>query len=177
MNRAYFLVPAALLLGFGVYHHLDHDGRQKAEATRTAQLTAAKVAEDNRRLMLKRQADEQMRQATEQRLAHERERREAKRRDFETAMAKLAAENQAATNECEKLAREVSVAEQQLADLGRRRETEERAIFDLAKQVELGRISRRKADLESQRALQMVTARLDAVTSPARPDAIRPRTP
>ena len=162
MNRPYLLVPGALLLAFGTYHHFEGATRERAEQVRAAQIAADKAADEARKLELKDQVEERNRQLAKERASEERARLEKKNRDFETALAQLATDTATHTTEIERLAHEAEAAEARIAALRAETEKAERAAFDLAKLVEERRIERRNAELEIQRAVKMVAARLDS---------------
>jgi chromosome segregation ATPase len=180
MKRSYLIVPGILLGAFGLYHQYDDIGRQAAAEKQATKLAADKLADDAKKARVKVEVDTRNQQLTEERAQAECNRIDKKRRDFEAAIAQLAAETTAHAAEVQKLEGEAATTAQHLADLHAAMAKSERANSDLAKLVEERRIERRNADLEIQRAVRLLATRLDTLTLAGGGNgavSIAPRTP
>ncbi|HET7534819.1 MAG TPA: hypothetical protein VFJ90_00095 [Candidatus Didemnitutus sp.] len=168
MNKYYLIAPAALLLAFlftpsvGYFSaQKEIEARLEAENKRKADVAAAEAA---RKAEIERKAtlDAQKRQA--ERDAEEAAKIAKKEKDYADAMNKLKDETNGYVADTDKLVKENAELEVQLAALRNQKEKANRETFELAKQVELAKVSRRNAELEIQRMVEMVGTKAGAST-------------
>ena len=168
MNKYYLIAPVALLLAFLFTPSVGYFSAQKqiaakveAEANRKAE---QKAAEDARKAEIEKKAtaDAQKRQA--ERDAEDLAKLQKKEKDYADAMNKLKEETAGYSADTDKLVKENAELEIQLGNLRNQKEKTNRETFELAKQVELAKISRRNAELEIQRMIEMVGNKVGAST-------------
>lgn len=160
MNRCYVIVPGALLSAFVLFEQDFAHRRKEEERAQALATAAAQQAADAARAERERLAAEEARKRGEERERTERERADKKRRDHDALIASLRTHADQRTAEADTLSGELAELTTQLADLRSRRERSEHEVFELARRVELQRIDRRSAELETQRATTLLATRL-----------------
>ncbi len=75
---------------------------------------------------------------------------------YQDAMAKLKSDTDGFNAEGDRFARDGAELELKLSEARQLREKTNRDIFEISKQVELAKISRRKSEIEIQRMVEMV---------------------
>lgn len=168
MNKYYLIAPVALLLAFlftpGVGYfsaqkeitaRLDAENKRKEEAA---------VAEAKRKAEIERKANEDAQKRQKERDAEEKAKADKKEKDYADALNKLKEETAGYVADTDKLVKENAELEIQLGNLRNQKEKTNREVFELAKQVELAKISRRNAELEIQRMIEMVGTKAGAST-------------
>lgn len=162
----YALLPAVLLLAFLFTPGVGYFSAQKQFAARdqgrAMEVSRQKAAEDARRAEIQKRAEEDAIERQKEREQQERLKEEKKQRDYEDAISKLKEDVAAYSSESDTFAKEYADLEVKLVQLRDRKEAEDRATFELAKQVELGKIERRTAEMEIQRMVGMVSGRLSS---------------
>ena len=160
MNKSYIIVPVILLALFGFLYN----GALKemtAKETALAEAKAKIAADDAKRkaeVEARAQADADKRSA--ERAAADKAKEEKKQRDYDDAMRKLKDEASDYSTQSDKFAKEAADLEIQISQSRNDREKLNRETLDLSKQVELAKISRRNAELEIQRMIDMVGKKL-----------------
>jgi pyruvate/2-oxoglutarate dehydrogenase complex dihydrolipoamide acyltransferase (E2) component len=169
MNKYYFIIPVGLLIGFiFVYRGTVKDIQIREETIKAA--AAAKAAtEDAQRQEIEKKAEEDARAQAEKRAAEEKAKQEKKDNDYKNAMAQLKGEADGYSAEADKLAKESAELELDLTKSRSLRDKDTSEAFDLTKQVELAKISRRNAELEIQRLIEMVATRAASSSLTAMP--------
>ncbi|MDP2138309.1 MAG: hypothetical protein Q8J74_10700 [Candidatus Didemnitutus sp.] len=162
MNKFYLIVPFVLLGAFVVFYKGALKEMEAKELRKQQQLAQVQAADDARRVELERRASEDARKRQEQRDAEERAKEEKKERDYQDMMAQLSSETSGYVVEADAFQREINALEVQLGEMRTSKEKTNNEVFELAKQVELAKISRRNAELEIQRMVDMVAQRLGA---------------
>jgi 16S rRNA G1207 methylase RsmC len=148
MNKFYIIVPVVLLGAFLFFYQgalKTMDAKAKAKQEEAAR---KKDEEDRRRAELDKKASEDARRRQEERETEERKKTEKKEKDYADTMKQL-----------KKEAQELEV---QLANLRSQKEKANTEAFALAKEVENAKITRRNAELEIQRMVDMVAQRVGA---------------
>ncbi|MBI2517394.1 MAG: hypothetical protein HYV95_10835 [Opitutae bacterium] len=164
MNKYYLIVPAVLLGTFLFFYNGALKEMAAKEATKTAEKAAIKAAEDKRKAEIEAKASADAKRRQEERDAEERARAEKKEKDYLDAMKKLKDEADNYSAESDKLAKEAADLDIQLGSLRTQKEKSTREVFELAKQVELAKVSRRNAEIEIQRMVEMLGTKAGAST-------------
>ncbi len=120
----------------------------------------------------KKEADEKRAKEEAERLAREDAARKQQERDAEAKAkederiakqakvdAEIKADTDAARAETERFANEAKALEAELERTRKEIDQQTRATFDLAKQVEMAKVARRNAELETQRMVEMISHR------------------
>ena len=156
MNKYYFIVPTVLLVGFiFVYRGAVNDMEVK-EARIKAAVEAKKVEEDAHRKEIEAKAQEDAIKRQQENEAAERAKVEKKEKKYQDDMALLKKETDGYNAECDRYTKDSAELDRKLADARQLKERTTREVFDLAKQVELAKVSRRNAEIEVQRMVEMV---------------------
>ena len=168
----YLVVPGTLLALFLVFyfsHQKEAHAREEARKVAVAQKQAEEAA--------KKKAAEDL--AKEQALKTQREREEEirkKEEDRRIKQEKVDKEIRDETNEflaeVAKYEKEAKALQEELTRLEREKDRLGREAFDMAKQVELGEVARRTAEIESERMVAMIAERaqrsaMAAIPAPA----------
>lgn len=164
MNKYYLIVPAVLLGTFLFFYNGALKEMAAKEAAKTAEKAAIKAADDKRKAEIEAKATADAKRRQEERDAEERARAEKKEKDYLDAMKKLKDESDNYSAESDKLAKEGADLEIQLSSLRTQKEKSTREVFELAKQVELAKVSRRTAEIEIQRMVEMLGTKAGAST-------------
>lgn len=174
----YLIIPGILLTVFLVFyfsHQKEATAREEARSTALAK----KIADEK---ALKEKAEQQAREDAAKKQA-EREAEEKKKEDERRAKQAAADkqirdETNQARAEADKAHKELQQLEIALDKLRKDKDRLTREAFDLAKQVELAKVARRNAELESQRMVEMISRRAadsSLVRPPMIPAAPAPR--
>jgi hypothetical protein len=156
MNKYYFIIPVVLLAGFVVvYRGAVHDMEVKETRMRDA-VAATKAAEEKHRKEIEAKAQEDALKRQKENEAAEKAKLEKREKDYSDAMAKLKADTDAFNAEGDRFAKDGADLELKLSEARQLREKTNRDIFEISKQVELAKISRRKSEIEIQRMVEMV---------------------
>jgi hypothetical protein len=164
----YVISVGSMLAIFLVFYLSETKKHDERERQRAVEVAAKKKAEDERKAGIEAAARADAEKRANQRLADE-AKKEADR------VAKWAAEGQRIKDATDKAnadadvsAKKAAQLELELSTLRTEKEKLNREAFELAKQVELGKIKRRTAELEIQRITAMISAKA-AQSSLARP--------
>lgn len=175
MNKFYIIVPVVLLGVFLFFYNGALKEMAAREEQKKAQVAEAKAAEDARRADIERKAAEDARKRQAEREADERAKEAKKVKDYEDAMKQLKDEADRYAAEADGFQKETNALELQLNDLRSTKEKTNREVFELIKQVELAKVSRRNAELEIQRMVDMVAQKLGASSFAAMPPPPAPK--
>jgi hypothetical protein len=155
----YIAVPVIFLAIFTVYymaHSKETQERDRIRAEVAARKTAEEKAEKDR---IEQQAREDAARKAAERTAEE-QRKEQDRRAKQAAIDKgIQDEIAAAKAEAARFAKEVAALESELDRLRKERDRFSRETFELAKQVELAKVTRRNAELDALRMVEMISRR------------------
>lgn len=169
MNKFYFIIPAVLMVGF-IFLFRGADAEMVAkEMKHKADIKAAQETEEKTRKEkeLISQIDAEKRQ--QERLKEEAAKAAKKEKDYNDAMAKLKKETDGYAADVTRLSKEAADLEIALLNGRIARDKLNRESFELSKQVELAKISRRSAELEIQRLIEMVGSKAAASSLAAMP--------
>lgn len=171
MNKSYIIVPAILLAIFGFLYKGALTEMEKKEKDRQAQI-AKKTAEEKQRkdeVEAKATADAQKRQ--QEREAQDRAKEEKKIKEYQDIMKSLKDEADKYAAESSNLAKEITALELQISQARTDKEKLNKETFELAKRVEQTKISRRTAEIEIQRMIEIVGKKLNdsSITAPPPP--------
>lgn len=169
MNKFYFIVPGALLLGFLFVYNGAMKEMTEKENRKQAEIAAIKAEDDRRRADLDRKATEDAQRRQAEREAEEKAKADKREKDYTDAMTLLKNEADKYASEADAAAAEAAKLEIELANLRTQREKTNREAFELSKQVETAKIARRTAELEIQRMVDMVAQRIGASSFAAMP--------
>lgn len=159
MNKIYYIIPVVLLGAFLFVYRDATREMDKKEKARQEQIAAAKAVEEAHRKELDQKAEEEAKARQEQRDRELMEKEAKARKDYEDVMNSLKKETAEYNSDAEKYAKESAALEKKLSDMRSMREKLNKDNFDLTRQVELARISRRNAELEIQRTYEIVAKR------------------
>jgi FtsZ-interacting cell division protein ZipA len=155
----YLIFPGAMLVAFLVFH-----AGYKKQAEAHERVLLAKMADEKAELDRKKKDAEA--KAREDAAKRQRERDDEEHKKEQDKAARQAKDDQMVRDQIAEFTRKagaarelVSKLETELAGLRQEKEKATRENFDLAKQVEVSRIARRDAEMEIQRATEMLTRR------------------
>jgi hypothetical protein len=161
MTKFYVILPAILLIVFGVYYtKVAKPEMVAAEVAKEKRIADERAAEDAHRKEVEAKAQEDARKAQEVRDQKEKERQEKAQKDKDEQDRKVQEETAKWTDEAAKLTKDIAAMEAQIANLRSKREATNREVLDLAKKAELAKIDRRNAELEIQRMYDMVAQKV-----------------
>ena len=161
MNKFYVILPAILLIVFGVYYtNVAKPEMAAAVAAKEKRIADEKAAEEAHHKEIEAKAQEDARKAQEERDQKERARQEKAQREKEEQDRKIQEETAKYENEAAKFTKDIAAMQADIANLRSKREAMNREVLDLAKKVELTKIQRRDAELEIQRMYDMVAQKV-----------------
>ena len=176
MNKAYLIAPLILLAAFGFFYTTALKEMRLKEKQKAESVARLKAEEDNRKRIVeeKATADAQKRQA--QREAEDKAKEEKKQKEYNDALTKLKDEANDYATQADKFTKEAADLDSQITAARVNREKLNRDTLELTKQVELAKISRRNAELELQRMVEMVARKLseNAIAVPPPPPLAPP---
>lgn len=162
----YVLLPVILLVAFlftpGAGYFSSMKELEEKNLRIKAEKDKVKAAEDARRTEIEAKATAEAKKRQEQRDAEERAKEQKKIKEYEDAMKQLRDEATKYANEADAFQKDANALDLQLNELRSLKEKTNREVFELNKQVELAKVSRRTAELEIQRMVDMVAQRLGA---------------
>lgn len=169
----YLVIPGIMLAVFVFFY----SGAVKEMTAKAEAQAAAKAAADAAEAARKKEIEEKA-TADAARRQKEREDEEAakeakKEADYQAVMTQLRTETADYKAQGDKLHKEVQDLELAISQARSAKERLNRETFDLAKEVELAKISRRNAEIEIQRMIE-ITGKKVADTSIAKPPALTP---
>ncbi|HUJ43635.1 MAG TPA: hypothetical protein VLW52_08510 [Opitutaceae bacterium] len=161
MTKFYVILPAVLLIVFGVYYtKVAKPEMAAAEAAKQKVIEDERAAEDAHRKEIEAKAQEDARKAQEVRDQKEKDRQEKALREKEEQEKKIRDETAKFENESAGLTKAIAGLENEIANLRNQREAMNHEVLELAKKVELTKIDRRNAELEIQRMYDMVAQKV-----------------
>lgn len=168
MKKIYIIVPLVLLFLFSFVYR-DHTAKQVViKAERAAAEAAAAAEEEARKLAAEKSSREESARRTAQREAEAAAKEAARRQQWEDAGAQIAAETAKYRAEGDAHSKRVNELEIEIVELRRQKDQKTNQLLALAEEVELANVSKRNAELEIQRLVDMVAIRL-AQSSLTRP--------
>lgn len=163
MNRYYLIVPVVLLALFGGIYW-QHGNTAAAAATVRATETARLKAEaDAKKADAERIAREDAARRTAERVAEETKKEAEKRAKWIAEGARIEEETARFAARITEVSSEIARAETELAAQRTATDSLNRENFDLAREIELARIAKRNAELEIQRAVDVVAGEASRV--------------
>ena len=167
----YVISVGSMLAIFLVFYLAETKKHAEKEAQRAIKVAADKKAEDDRKAGIEAAARADAEKRTAQRLADEAKKEADRVAKWEAEGQKIQEATDKFNAQADQSAKKAAALELQLTTLRAEKEKLNREAFDLAKQVELGKINRRTAELEIQRITAMIAAKA-AASSLARPPAV-----
>jgi chromosome segregation ATPase len=161
MNKSYLIVPVILLAIFGFSYNGALKDMQAKEDANHAKAAAKKAEDDKHKAEVEAKATADAKKHQEERDAEDRKKQEKKQADYDDAMKKLRDEANDYVAQAEKFGKEAADLELQISQGRNEKERLTRETLELAKAVELAKISRRNAELEIQRMVDMVGKKLN----------------
>jgi hypothetical protein len=171
----YFILPLAAMLAFAGYYYgvfykeqvrMEEEAKRKADEE--AKAAREKKAADEAKATADAKARAEQKRKEEQDKRDERDRRQAEE-DEALRVRTVDAETRAT-----KLSKTRADYEIQLAELRRSREGEQRKAFDLRREVEQMKITRRNAELAIQLDTEKIASRVEASSMVQEPIFVRP---
>lgn len=175
MNKFYIIAPVVLLGAFVVFYKGALNEMAQKDELKQRAVAEAKVAADSRRAEMERKASEDAQRRQAEREAEERAKEEKRTRQYEDDLRQLREETDRYLAEAAAFQKEINALELKLGELRTLKEKMNQETFELAKQVELAKISRRNAELEIQRMVDMVAQRLGASSLAQMPPPAAPK--
>lgn len=169
MNKSYVIVPLVLLAVFGFFYNGALKEMADKEAARIAKIAATTKDEADRKRVIEEKAQAEALKRQEERIANDKAKEDKKEKDYLDAMAALKKEADDYTSQVAKLSKEASDLEADILKTRNDKERLTREALELAKQVELAKISRRTSELEIQRMIEMVSKKLSESSLTALP--------
>lgn len=164
MNKFYLITPIVLLTVFVIFQRGAKSEIEQHKAQQEATAKAEKAAEEARRLEIEKKASAEAADRQAKRDAEEEAKRKKREQDYLDAMAKLASDTAAIQTDSDKYTKEINKLEIDLLNARSQRDKTSKEAFDLSKEVEMAKVSRRSAELEIQRLIDMVGSK--ATSSP-----------
>jgi hypothetical protein len=161
MNKFYVLVPLVAMIVFGFFFANFNKTYTAEQEQKKADIAAKKAAQDEIDAKLAGQAAEEVTRIAEEKKAKSEADKKAAREKQEAEDRELLANIARTDGSIAQLQKELNDAELKLIEMRNTREKAESAVFNLAREVELTRIARRTAELELQRAAEMMADRTD----------------
>lgn len=171
----YFILPLIAMLAFaGYYFGVFHKEQVRIEeaAEREAELKTKKEKEEKAAAEAKAAADAKVR--AEQKRKEEQDKRDLRDKKQADEDRDLRTRTEDAEARATKLSKTRADLEIQLAELRRTRETEQRKAFDLRREVEQMKITRRNAELAIQLDTEKIASRVEASSMVQEPIFVRP---
>lgn len=166
MNRFYLIIPVVLLALFGGIYW-QHGNTAAAEAAvRSTETAKIKAEADAKKADAERLAREDAARRAAERVAEERKKEDDKRAKWAAEGKRIEEETARFDARAAELARELTRAEAELAAQRTATDRLNRENFELAREVELARIAKRTAELEIQRAVDVVANRAATQAGP-----------
>jgi hypothetical protein len=159
MNRFYLIVPLVMVCLFGGVYWQHHNTSTAEAARLAAAAELARAAEAAQKDEAARLAREDSARRAAERVAEEQKKEDEKRAKWTADGLRIEEETARFTARVAELTREIAQAEVELAALRTAEEKLDRENFELAREVELARIAKRNAELEIQRAVDVVAQR------------------
>jgi chromosome segregation ATPase len=149
----------AVFLSFYLPHMKDVEAREKVRQEEVAQKLKADAAH-KAEIEAKARADAEKRAA--QRAAEDKKKEDERVAKWEAQGKEIQDATDKHNAEADRLSKQASELEIQLSALRAQKEKLNRDTFELAKKVELARIARQNAEIESQRMVTMIANRADS---------------
>jgi hypothetical protein len=156
MNKYYLIAPLVLLTVFVYFYRGAKDDMAHAQEVRIAAENTKKADEAARKLLIEKKAQEEAIERQKQREADEDAKRLKKEKEYNDNMARLESDTKGLLAESDKFTKESNELEIALLNARSQRDKASRDAFELSKQVELAKVSRRSAELEIQRLIEMI---------------------
>lgn len=174
MKKWMYLIPPVVMLGLFTIVYLGHvEKTHEKEKAKAAQIAKEKAELDEKKKVAEAKAREDAKKRTEERDAEE-AKKEKDRADKQAADDKKVRDATAESNaKADAFAKQAASLEIELDRLRKEKDKQNRESFEIAKQVELARITRRNAELEIQRITEMISKRASD-SSMTRPPVIPP---
>lgn len=149
----------AIFLGFYFSETKKHDEKERQRAITVA---AQKATEDARKAAIEEAARADAAKRSAQRAAEEAKKEADRIAKWEAVGLEIEEATDKHKADADRYAKKSAQLELQLGTLRAEKEKLNREAFDLAKQVELGKINRRTAELEIQRITEMISRKAAA---------------
>lgn len=169
MNKYYLIVPIVLLAIFGFSYNGALQEMRAKEESNLAKAAAKKVVEDKHKAEVESKATADAKKRQDERDAADTEKQQKKQAEYDEAMKKLRDEAADYADQVAKFTKQIADFESQITQGHNDKEKLGRETLDLAKAVELAKISRRNAELEIQRMIDIVARKLSESSIAAPP--------
>jgi membrane protein involved in colicin uptake len=167
----YVISVGSMLAIFLVLYFAETKKHDERERVRAAEVAKKKADEDARKAAIEAAAKADADKRAAQRAADEAKKEADRVAKWEAEGQKIKDATDKYNAEADRSARKAAALELQLTDLRAQKEKLNREAFDLTKQVELGKINRRTAEMEIQRITAMIATKATQ-SSLARPPAV-----
>ena len=180
MNKIYSLIPAILLLAFGFYFVGYKKSYDQQEAQKKEEAKKKEDEEKEKKKQAEAAAAKITKEKQEAKEREDAEKAKKKRDEMKANDDRIRQETKDELTKGEKLSKDLGELEVKLLEQRRNKERLQQDTFKAARDVELMKIERRAAELEIQRATDMVITRTEAgpwddmpifPTPPAQPES------
>jgi chromosome segregation ATPase len=162
MKKWLFVIsPGCMPAVFLVFYFANRAQEEQREQAHEVELARQKADADQKKAIAEEKAHADAEQRNQERLAEEAKTAKDKQDKYDAEMARIQADTDKANASAEGYAKQVSDLTIQLDDLHKQKDALTRENFELAKKVALAEVSRRDAEMDIQRMVEMITSRAE----------------
>ena len=158
----YVISVGSMLAIFLVFFLSETKKHEEKERQRAIEVAARKKADDERKAEIEAKARQDAEKRAAQRAAEEAKKEADRLAKWEAVGREIQEATEKHNADADHFAKRAAELELQLSALRTQKEQLNREAFELAKQVELGKINRRTAELEIQRITEMISRKAAA---------------
>lgn len=162
MNKYYIIVPIVLLATFGFLYRGAYQDINTKIAQKKAEAAAKVAAEEANKKRIEEIAQKEAAAKQAERDAAEEAKRAKKEKEYADNMAKLENDTKGYLADSDEYTKEINKLEIALLNARSARDKTASEAFELSKKVEAAKVSRRSAELEIQRLIEMVRTKTSA---------------
>ncbi len=173
----YLIFPGAMLGIFLFFYFAEAKEAEIKEQQRIAEDTKRKADDAERKRVIEEKARQDAERRTAERLAAEKQKEDEKLAKWQADGKAIQDATDKANADVNHWSKECSNLEIQLDTLRKAKDKASREAFDLLKQVELAKVTRRNAEIEIQRTTEMISRRAaesSLVKAPSIPAPVTP---
>ncbi len=160
----YIVIPGIMLGIFTFFYFAAVKEMDAREVQKAAEKAKAEKDEADRKAVIEKKATEDAEKRTREREAADAAKAAEKEAAYQKVMKQLTSEAADYSGQADKLNKEVQDLELAISQSRANKEKLNRETFDLAKQVELDKISRRNSEIEIQRMVEIAGKKMATTT-------------
>lgn len=157
----YVLAPVAMIAVFLFFYFASRAETEAKEKAHAEEVAKEKAEADEKKHIAEEKAHEDAERRNAEHMAEEAKAAKDKEDKYNADMARIQADTDKFNALAETYSKQVSELTIELDTLHKEKDALTREDFDLAKQVELGAVERRNAEMEIQRTVDMIANRAD----------------